>query len=263
MASIAVASVGGICHAQYAHFDETTDTIGFAGDTILRTSATIEAVVSLSAPGRGYIFFEQVNAFDHKDLAIAASGFGGAGWTYIVNEVQFQAPKAISLGVFHHIAWVRDGFTERLYFDGELLDSRTVIGEIANSPQASHPGAIGASAYDVTEIPIASFLGLLDSVRVSDVARYSGPSITPPTGDMLADASTLLLFNFNPGEVSGVTVTDVSGSGHHGTLGYAGNGFTSYTSPTIVPEPGSAVLLLVGGLLLGRRSRSRSYARPA
>jgi Concanavalin A-like lectin/glucanases superfamily/PEP-CTERM motif len=258
--ALLAASVGGICHAQFALFDEITDTIGFSGDTLLGTAATYEAVVSLSEAQRGYLFFEQVNALEHKDFTIAATAVGGAGWTYTVNETQLQASTAVSLNVFHHIAFVRDGADERLYLDGALLVARTVLGTIDNSPQASHPGAIGASAYDVTDVPIPAFRGLLDSIRISNIARYSGPTITAATGDMLSDAGTLLLFNFNPEEVAGLTVTDVSGNGHDGILGNGGGGYLLYTAPAIVPEPGSASMLLLGGGLLARRSRSRGRA---
>ncbi|NQU20164.1 MAG: PEP-CTERM sorting domain-containing protein [Candidatus Nealsonbacteria bacterium] len=79
---------------------------------------------------------------------------------------------------------------------------------------------------------------------MSDSARYSGISFTPPTGDLTSDANTQLLYNFNdpPGST---TVLDESPFGRTGTLGV---GFGGATSPTLVPEPFTLILLTIGAV---------------
>jgi len=228
-----------LCNAQVAHFDQITDTIAFAGDTTLGTAATFEAVLTLSDSDFNHasVFFEQSSGREDKRLYLNASSLGGNAVNVPLNPTGLQAAVPISFNVFHHIAFVRDGGEERVYLDGGLVASRTVTGDIGNWPQADswYPGAIGASVFDRTTVPARSFIGCLETVRVSDTARYSGTSFTAPTGDLTTDANTLLLYNFNPEEISGNTVTDLSGNGHSGTFG---TGFTGATSPTIGTREG-------------------------
>jgi protein-S-isoprenylcysteine O-methyltransferase Ste14 len=94
-------------------------------------------------------------------------------------------------------------------------------------------------------VVVPFILGVLDSVRISNVARYSGPSFSPTMGDLANEPGTLLLYNFNANEVSGNTVYDQSGNGRNGTFA---SGFDGATAPTLVPEPSTLVLLGVGAL---------------
>ncbi len=87
---------------------------------------------------------------------------------------------------------------------------------------------LGARYRDGRIMP--SFIGLMDTVRISSVARYSAPSFTPPDGDLPSDPDTVLLFNFDdPGGSS--TVQDASGN--H-LVGRFGVGFDGATSPSLV-----------------------------
>lgn len=214
--------------AQYARFDQNTDTIALAGETNLGTTATFEAVIAISDPAYATVFFEQVNGIEDKDLIVGATGVKGYAYNTASDVVDGVAP--VSLNVFHHIAFVHDVTQQRVYLDGVLIGSRAVSGTIGNATQAGHPAAIGGSQFDQNNSLVPSFLGLLDSIRISNVARYSGASYTPPTGDMTSDANTLILFNFNPGDVTGNTITDLSGNGHTGTFA---SGFSGATAPTI------------------------------
>ncbi len=241
-------------HAQFARFDQTTDTIALAGNTALGTTATYEAVVLLSSPwDEGTIFFEQVAGTEHKQLTLATGAVRGFGFSPGVNLTSFAPPATVSTNVFHHIAFVRDGTEERVYLDGVRTGTRVVAaGSIGNAAQGAHPAAIGGSAFDNAQnSAVPAMLGLMDSVRISNVARYSGASFTPPTGDMTSDANTLLLFNFNPAEVTGNTIADLSGNGHTGTFA---SGFVGATTPTIVASLATPVytFTLSDGLLNGR-----------
>ena len=215
-------------------FDELTDTIEVPGDTTFGTEFTVEARVmfcdSLPSPNPfGIIFDEQLNAMEDNALFVGRLGFGGSAFRGAAPANLFKTDVAISSGVFHHVAYVVDGNDERLYLDGVLIDSRTPSGGLETAlGSAMSVGAFKEPAGP--QIFRGSFLGLLDTVRVSDTALYSGPSFAEPTGDLTADASTVLLYNFT--ESSGSTVADESANGFDGTLGV---GFTNpdATSPTL------------------------------
>jgi DNA-binding SARP family transcriptional activator len=236
-------------HAQVARFDATTDTIAIAGQTVLGTAATFEARVSIDVGGSGSVYFEQANGREHKQLALSETSVSGMGFTLPSNQTSLSAGVAVSTGVFHHIAFVRDGGEERIYFDGLLLTQRSAVGDIDDD--GSSTPAVGAQLFQDTSFLARSFIGQIDTLRISNVARYSGASFSAPLGDLGTDEGTLLLYNFGAADLAGSQLADLSGNGHTGTLGV---GFAGATAPEIlsaVPEPGTWALLLAGAGLAG------------
>ncbi len=109
--------------------------------------------------------------------------------------------------------------------DGVLQTFRAASGSIGNSSSAvSAVGAIFRDGYIH-----GGCQGYIDTLRISNIVRYSGNSFTPPTGDLGSDANTLLLYNFDE-PTGSKTITDLSGNGHTGTLG---TGFSGATSPQL------------------------------
>lgn len=128
--------------------------------------------------------------------------------------------------VWHHVAFVYAGVQDRFYLDGSLLFSRPQSnGDVGDAAGLAYVGSILSGG---TCQP--SFIGLIDSLRISRVARYSGASFTAPLGDLASDANTQLLYNFNQAPGS-TTVTDESPLGRTGTLGVSG--CTGPTSPAL------------------------------
>jgi hypothetical protein len=251
---LAAASV----HAQVARFDAITDTISIAGQTVLGTAATFEARVLLQPGGGGSVYFEQANGREHKQLALSETSVSAVGFTLPSNQTSISADVLVSSGVFHHIAFVRDGGDERLYLDGLLVKQRAVVGDIDDD--SSTAPAVGAQFFDTTTFMSNAFIGDIDTLRISNVARYSGASFVAPAGDLSTDAGTLILYNFNAAELTGNQLADLSGNGHTGTLG---TGFSGATAPEIlsaVPEVHSAALLLGGMGLLALLSARRRRA---
>ncbi|HEX2464932.1 MAG TPA: hypothetical protein VHR17_09915, partial [Thermoanaerobaculia bacterium] len=97
----------------------------------------------------------------------------------------------------------------------------------------------------------------LDTLRISDSARYSGDSFTPPPGDLSDDANTVVLFNFAVDDITfdqgTATVADLSGNMHTGTLGIGFPGATFPRIPSTIDVDGNgSITPLTDGLLLLR-----------
>ena len=69
---------------------------------------------------------------------------------------------------------------------------------------------------------------MIDTLRFSTIARYTGDLFTAPTSDLTSDSYTNLLYNFNE-TPSSTMVYDLSGNGRNG---YFGTGFTGNLSDT-------------------------------
>jgi len=212
-----------------ALFDSSTDTIKVAGNTVLTTAATIEARLFFSDTyaASGTVFNEWANGAEDKLLritlgdpaSIVGSFYGAGGVT---------ATVTIALNRWHHIAYVYDGSEHRLYLDGVQVASRVISGTIRNSSGLPFIGAIFRDGHVGS-----SFVGYIDFLRVSNIARYSGSTVAVPSPDVGTDANTQLLYRFDEAPGS-TTITDYSGNGHTGTLG---TGFTGATLPDFVPNP--------------------------
>jgi len=203
-------------------FDQVTDTIRLTNQTDLGTAATFEAVVWLSNPAIvGNLFNEWTNNAEDKRLWIGPNTIGGYG---ILAQGAVVASTAVTTNAWHHVAYVYGAPQQRLYLDGVLVaTAQTSGGGFSN---ASGLGFLGGSPHTGAT---NSFLGYMTSFRISNVARYAGAGFMAPTGNMTADANTLVLFNF--GEAFGSTqVMDLSGNNNHGTLGV---GFAGATSPVL------------------------------
>jgi len=237
--------------AGVALFANPTDTISVSGSLLLTNAATYEARVFFTQPVTNFVggvFNEWTDNQEDKDLFFYPGILGG--FSFPVNEADGDIESTnltFKLNQWHHVAYVYDGAQERLYLDGALVGSRPASGSIGN---AGGIPVVGASPrLEPYSGPRPSFLGYIDTLRISDVARYSGTNFSPPTGKLAADGATLLLFNFN--EAPGSTTTeDLSGNGHTGTLGV---GFAGSTSPqfTLDPAPPYLNITSAGQLVLG------------
>jgi hypothetical protein len=99
----------------------------------------------------------------------------------------------LELGRWHHAAGVFDGSEVRLYLDGRLIDKVAASGRRKTNRL---PLVIGGDV-DGGERPVMShFRGLIDGVRLSSSARYSGESFEVARRfDM--DSATVLLANMD------------------------------------------------------------------
>jgi hypothetical protein len=253
-----------LAHAGYVQFSNSTDTISVTGNIDVSNQATYEALVSLNStsyPGNyvnidgptndaGNIFTSWQVDYEDQRLGI---GNGGTVFVYSY-PMNFYgdgfAAGSMTTGLWYDIAYVFNGNQENIYVDGSLVGSRSARGDIGIG--TSNLMSIGAMFRDGGTAP--SFLGDIENLRVSDVARYSGNSYTASMSDFADDSSTLLLYDFDQLSAGSTSITDLSGNGHDGTFGV---GFAGATSPTVVVVPEPTCIGLWGFALLLFRYRSR------
>jgi hypothetical protein len=97
-----------------------------------------------------------------------------------------------SLGTWHHIAGVYDGKEVRLYIDGTLMDAMPASGKRTRNDL---PLILGGDVTGDGRLT-SPFTGLIDSARLSTIARYAGASFKPARR-LQSDEDTLLLLNFD------------------------------------------------------------------
>lgn len=232
-------------------FNEPTDTIQISGQTVLAEESTYEARIYFPTNGGagGRVFNEWKGNLEDKTLYAGPGGLAGFNWP-LYPGVALGSRTPLAPDAWHHIAFVQGGGTQRLYLNGQIVGTRPAAGDIGDSDGG---GFVGAIFRDGAIAP--SFIGHLDALRVSNVARYSGDSFEAPTGDLTSDSSTQILYNFNLEnyyQQDGSTwVSDLSGSGRNGRLSTGFNGSSSPSivipkteEPKSVPEPTSALGLL-------------------
>ncbi|MEG4809309.1 hypothetical protein QUA79_17655 [Microcoleus sp. F8-D1] len=242
-------------------FNNPTDTIQIAGQTVLGNESTYEAGIYFPSgiSAGGLVFNEFKYALEDKQFLAGPNGLFGYNYpnypNYILSGITSTTPLA--LNTWHHIAFVQGEGSQRLYLDGQIVGSRSGAGDIWDSDGGGFLGAIFRSDGFAS-----SFIGHLDTFRISNVARYSGNSFEAPKGDLTSDANTQLLYNFileDYFQQDGDTwVSDLSGNGRNGRFG---KGFAGGTSPSIivpvdsqestpVPEPTTVLGTLAFGAVI-------------
>src|SRR5262245_45641604 len=181
-----------------------------SGQSVIGTASTYEAVFLFKSTSGSGVIMEEIEPFGEDKLFQVNPGGDLRGFNAPLNSV-FVVSQTITLDAWHHAAYVYDGAEERLYFDGMLVGSRAASGDVADANGLAYIGASLVHGY-------TTFIGLLDSVRLSDVARYAGASFPPPVGDLTSDANTLLLYNFDA-PAGRRSVTDSGRLHRDGTFG--------------------------------------------
>jgi hypothetical protein len=135
--------------------------------------------------------------------------------------------KYVVAGKWAHVAGTLQGTTLRIYYDGVLRDTQELG---VSFTRAAFTGdlRIGRAAYG----DAARFEGEIDDIRLSTVARYTGPTAPRPTAPLPIDATTEASWRFD--EPSGTTVIDSTNKSHDGTLGPDASAPTRKASPCIV-----------------------------
>ena len=95
----------------------------------------------------------------------------------------------------HVAAGVWDGSTLSVYLDGYTRRLRGV--SRSHSPLPTRAPRSGSVPRRPSAGNIYAFQGIIDEVRLSNCARYSGPGYVPASGPFVADAQTLGLWHLD------------------------------------------------------------------
>jgi hypothetical protein len=107
-----------------------------------------------------------------------------------------RAAAYINGSQVHHIALTYDGSTLRLFLDGTIVASTSASGNFSVPPFESFMiGDDSPQNYLGQNAGVSVLPGFLDSVRISNTARYTS-NFTPPTAKFSTDSNTILLLNF-------------------------------------------------------------------
>ncbi|MBU3727941.1 MAG: hypothetical protein FGM37_01645, partial [Phycisphaerales bacterium] len=188
----------------YARFSLPTDTIRIAGNTAFPgLDFTYEMVIRLpsDAPLRS-IISEQRDTFEDKVVSVSSQSFRGSMVRGMncgdLNVAGFPASLSDR---WAHLAWVRTGSVATLYLDGQPVtewnNQASCLGNHSGSWMAIGMFVYGAGWFPGSATP--SFIGDLDWLRISKVARYSGPFVPPCETSVAVDADTELMLRFNDG----------------------------------------------------------------
>lgn len=231
--AMAAICVVGSATADYAVFADPLDTIRISGDTVVSEAITIEAVLILSdASGLGRVYTEHNEGLEDKQLRVRPQVVDGFAYPRGLPST-LRADLCMPIGRPVHVAFVSDGVEERIYVGGTLAASRGASGLIGNASTSSQAHVVGAVKRSDIPFPLNSFVGAIDTLRVSSDAIYVGTEFDAPADDLTATESTVLLYNFN--ELPGATtVADESGNGLHGDVGV---GFDGATAPEFTADP--------------------------
>lgn len=95
-----------------------------------------------------------------------------------VSGTPYTLTGTVSLNNWHHIAWTRQGTTNRFYLDGTLTTTNTL-----------YTGTVGEGGIQNITIggyqtsSTSNYNGSISDVRITkDLARYTGSTLTVPTG---------------------------------------------------------------------------------
>lgn len=123
--------------------------------------------------------------------------------------VAARAPEVVlEVGRWHHVAGVYDGQSVSLYVDGQLVANKSGSGKRDTN---ALPLIIGADV-NRNGFPSDPFYGMIDEVRLSDIARYEGDHFTPRRWNP-TDERTVLLYHMD-GTI-GPWMYDASGNHAH------------------------------------------------
>ncbi len=218
----AQATIGAVCAG--LDFDGKDDVI-----TAKHVSAdvwTIEAwVYSRGGAGQRVILtqLEPSETFSGFELGVHESGAPYVFASDGMANNKAQAPEALSLGEWHHLAGIYDGTDLRLAVDGVLAPAIVPTGFVDSSLDLQIGSRLKNDFF---------FDGEIFEARVSSTARYTD-NFAPEVG-FVPDAETLALYRLDEG--TGTVAADSSGNANDGAV--AGMAAWTTTCP-VTPTCGS------------------------
>lgn len=240
------------------------------------TAMTVEAWVKASPGGSvGRVVYKNAARTGNSDNYTLNVGNNSAPYFHIeeaVGDRDYSVTSTVSATStqWMHIAGVYDGNQMRIYING-MLDNTITIGS-----QALYQGAenlfLGTDrfsnhgGYPVGQIPRNSYSGLIDEVRIWNIAR-TDQQIAENYNKTISGTTTGLVGYWNFDEaLDSQTVLDLSGNNNHGVLGLstlsaADDPARVLSDITIVPEASTWVFLLFGlyAFMMQKRYKNHKF----
>ncbi|KKM13588.1 hypothetical protein LCGC14_1714730 [marine sediment metagenome] len=197
-------------------FDGTDDRVQVSSSATLDIGTgdlTIEAWVKTGLSSRGEVV-ERGNNVDNKGYVLYINATGEIDFGK-VDGARLTSAGTVNDSAWHYIVGVRDGDYFRIYIDG-VVDDNSLSGQSAlNFQDAGYALFIGIRSDLTTD-----YLGIIDEVRISDVARTAGEiSANWNSGNgkrLEVDGNTLSLWHMNEGANS--TAYDETANDNDGTI---------------------------------------------
>ena len=140
---------------------------------VYTTSTADQTIMYLNGGTGGYAAIRVGLVSSGAYLLVSSSG---SGWAINTGTVG-SAP----INQWHHIAVVRNGGTFTLYVNGSSAASSSAV-SATTALMAGTQHVIGAHQNSTYQI---YFVGYIDDLRITRFARYTGASLTVPTGPFL------------------------------------------------------------------------------
>jgi hypothetical protein len=256
-----VIAVPAMSSANVLMIDQVTDSALVSGHTILGTAVTFETwympTSTLNTPGM--IFNEW--RFVTEDKQFGVGGNRNYGFLAGASSGEFDTTTSLTLNQWHHIAYVYDGSSQRLYLDGTLARTGAGSGDPKDDDQSGSGNGLaymGRNPRDGENKLSAT--GLIDAFRLSSTVRYTGAQFAVPGRNFVVDQFSEIQYEFDV-PIGTTTIPDLSGKGHHLLLNnrhFLSTPFTVVADP--IPEPEPATLVAVAAGLFGslRRRSART-----
>ncbi len=172
----------------------------------LSGDATLEAWVNWKGGSNNFPrIFDFGNDGNNWIALTAAIDAGSFGPRFAINNngnffssTQFvDAAIPLTPNTWYHIAVSIEHATNtvRIYINGQLQGTNTNFFNRLSSIGNTVNNWIGRSQFPGDPY----FDGIIDEVRISSVARYTGASFTVPAGPFTTDANTVVLYHFDEG----------------------------------------------------------------
>ena len=226
------------CEDRVLSFDGVDDavTVPDSSDLDLKNDFTVEAWIK---PGPTAVDVDEMDIVSHHDadnskgwallvragrvelVVFGVDGLGGKGYS-----AGNAGPTYVVPDKWAHVAGTLAGSTLRIYYDGILRDSQE-LGTFFGRRTFTGALRFGRSAA-AADLPYA---GLLDDVRLSKEARYTGPVAPKPTAALPADPKTVAAWRFD--EPSGSVLIDAANKSHDGSIAPDVTAATRVSAPCI------------------------------
>lgn len=166
------------------------------------TTGTVEGFIRIGAVSGVRV------AYGHSGwfwVGVGADGYLTARYGPSTGEGSLLTTLTVTDNAWHHTALVFDGGSVRLYCDGVLVASSATVRAAGTTVGAGFTvGGFGTN----TAFDFAGASGLVDEVRVSRIARYSGSTYTVPTAAFTVTTSDTIVVYSLDNTLAGVAGPD-------------------------------------------------------